>query len=263
MARFTTLYSGSAGNCAVIEENGKYILVDMGRSCKATITALNSIGLSLDDLCGILITHEHSDHISGLMVFLKKVKVPVYGTSATLDAIWAAAAVPETACLIDVEAQTLNIGGFLVSAFPTSHDAAGSCGYRVQTPDGSIMTIATDLGKMTADIFVQFQGAGLAALESNYDAEMLRTGPYPASLKARIASARGHLSNKDSAMAVAQLIDSGCRRIALCHLSEENNHPTQVKTAIENALFETGQEMPEECIVQISRRHTVSDWMEF
>lgn len=263
MPRFTTLYSGSSGNSSVIEADGSFLLVDMGGSCKATLAALEAVGLSPEGLRGILVTHEHIDHIRGLAVFLKRHPVPVLATAATLDALWHAAAVPECADLVEVEGRALRLGGFAVSAFPTSHDAAGSCGFRVIAPCGTAMAIATDLGKMTADIFAQFESAALVALESNYDREMLRTGRYPAALKSRIASARGHLSNNDAAATVAQLVHTGCRRFSLCHLSEENNLPDKVLDAMHAALLDTGLRLPPDCVLQVARRHQPSPWIEY
>jgi phosphoribosyl 1,2-cyclic phosphodiesterase len=128
---------------------------------------------------------------------------------------------------------------------------------------GSVMAIATDLGKMTADVFGRLEGAALVALEANYDREMLRNGPYPAPLKRRIASVTGHLCNDDAAAAVARLVEGGCRRVALCHLSEENNRPELVLAAIRAAFAESGLGPGHGCRLQVMRRHKTSDWMEF
>lgn len=263
MARFTTLYSGSSGNAGVIEENGRFLLVDMGCSCRATVKELEAVGLSAEGLAGILVTHEHSDHIKGLKVFLKKYPVPLYAGIGTLDALWQMDAVPEATEMIAVNERTEDIEGFLVTGFNTSHDAAGSCGFRVVTPGGRIATFATDLGIVTEDVYRHMEDAHLVALEANYDRESLRTGPYPAYLKQRIAGKRGHLSNDASASIVAALISGGCNRIALCHLSQENNHPNLVEKAVESALRRNGVQPPQDCVVQISKRFCASDWMDF
>lgn len=262
MPRFTTLYSGSSGNCAVVKAGGRFLLIDMGGSCRATVRALEGLGLAMEGLLGVLVTHEHSDHIKGLEVFLRKHPAPLLATSATLDALWDSGAVPVSAQLVEVEERCIPLGPFEVNAFPTSHDAAQSCGYRIAV-EGRVMTLATDLGRMTADVFVQFEGASLVALEANYDRQMLRDGPYPAMLKRRISGATGHLCNDDAAATVAQLIGAGCQGVALCHLSEENNRPELVQKAVDAALLQAGQRLPAGCRVQIMRRYETSDWMEF
>jgi phosphoribosyl 1,2-cyclic phosphodiesterase len=212
---------------------------------------------------GVLVTHEHIDHIRGLRVLLKQLSVPLYATAATLDALWESDAVPDEARLEEVEGGPFSVEGFTIQAFRTSHDAVGSCGYRVQTPAGRVVSLATDLGKMTAEVFCMLEGAHVVALESNYDRDMLQTGPYPAYLKRRIASVQGHLSNKDSAAAVAQLVGGGCSQIVLCHLSEENNRPDLVLKAVEEALIESGVTLPPDGTIQVARRYEANDWLTF
>lgn len=263
MAKFVTLYSGSSGNCAVIEQDGRVLLVDIGHSCRATLAALQQVGLSPRDISGILITHEHSDHISGLEVFLRKVPVPVFASAATLDVLWQRDHVPAAAELVAVDGRETDVDGFCVVGFPTSHDAAGCCGFRVTSPAGHSMAIATDLGEITEPVFKNLQNASLVALEANYDPDMLRTGPYPAYLKNRISSSRGHLSNQDCASALTALIVGGCNQVALCHLSQENNHPDHALAALEGAFRAIGRDIPGECTVQVSPRHTPGEWMNF
>ncbi|MDL2324727.1 MBL fold metallo-hydrolase [Ruminococcaceae bacterium OttesenSCG-928-A16] len=263
MSRFTTLYSGSSGNAGVAEHEGRFLLIDMGGSCKMTVAGLQELGLSPQNLGGILVTHEHSDHIKGLNVFLKRFPVPVYGSVATLEALWQMEAVPETTELIGVDEREEDVEGFVVKGFATSHDSAGCCGFRITMPNGKVMAIATDLGEMNNTVFSNLHGAQLVALEANYDPEMLLRGPYPYYLKKRIDSPRGHLSNQDSAATVAALLAAGTQNIALCHLSKENNHPNYVHDAISHALLAAGIQQPQDTTIQISRRYEVSPWMEF
>lgn len=148
MAYFTTLYSGSSGNCALIRSEDKYLLIDMGKSCRTTLTALKTLGLAVSDCVGILVTHEHSDHVSGLDTFLKKhprpaVRMCRYAGYAGLPRHDSAAVEA-----IPVDGQTLEIGSFTVTSFPTSHDVP-CCGYRIRTPEGRVMAFATDLGYLT------------------------------------------------------------------------------------------------------------------
>lgn len=264
MARFVTLYSGSSGNCCIIEQDGRFLLVDMGGSCKATLGALVSVGLTPKNLDGILVTHEHSDHIKGLAVFLKRVKVPVLGTSGTLYALDQISAIPHDIELMAMDTGSeVRLGDFMIRGFATSHDAACSCGWFITTGGGASAAVATDLGHMTPEVLAHLECADMVALEANYDPDMLRYGRYPAYLKNRISGQRGHLSNQDAATTVARLVAAGCRRVALCHLSEENNKPELAAAAVEAAMLEHGLRMPEGCVVQVARRYDPGDWMDF
>ena len=163
MASFTTLYSGSSGNCGLVQCGQKYLLIDMGKSCRITVNALKELGLALSDLEGILVTHEHSDHIKGLQVFLKNHPVPLYAGADTLDALDAMGVLPAGLETQAVEGRTLDVGGFEVTAFPTSHDVP-CCGYRIHTPDGRVMAIATDLGQLTTPVHQNLSGADLVEI---------------------------------------------------------------------------------------------------
>ncbi len=263
MARFVTLCSGSSGNAAVVEEDGSYLLIDIGLSCRATLEALDRVGLHQSGLQGLLITHEHIDHVRGAEVFVRRVGPPVFGSAATLEAMWAAGKLPEAAEAVAVDGRSTEAGGFTVAGFAASHDAAGCCGFFVTTPRGASLALATDLGVMTEEVFRHFQRAQLVAIEANYDEHMLKTGPYPMHLKQRIRSPRGHLSNADSAAAVAALVAGGCRRVALCHMSADNNCAEKVQKALDEAFAATGRPRPADCDIQLSPRYEPGRWMEF
>lgn len=258
MAQFTTFYSGSSGNCAWVEENGRYLLVDMGKSCRITLAALQSLGCDMQKLGGILVTHEHSDHIKGLEVFLRRYNVPVYGTAATLDYLAEHGMVPGTAQLIDVGGGTQDVAGFSVTAFPTSHDSVDCCGYHIATEKGKTISLATDLGYISEEVQANLHGADVVSLEANYDHFMLMSGPYPSYLKARIDSRRGHLCNSDSAAMVTKLIQNGCKHIALCHISNENNTPGLVLQAVQAALLAQQVQPTPDVTVQAAARHDIS-----
>ena len=177
MALFTTLYSGSSGNCGLVREGNQYLLVDMGKSCRTTLTALRRLDLAISDCAGILVTHEHSDHVAGLDTFLKKYPIPVYSSADTLDALDSRGTLPpavETSAMDG--GNPFDIGPFKVSSFPTSHDVP-CCGYRIETPDGRRMALATDLGILTPVVQDSLLGCDLVALEANYDAFSLHGGP--------------------------------------------------------------------------------------
>ena len=262
MARFTTLYSGSSGNCAVIEENGGYFLIDMGKSCRWTTKALYEAGLSISNLKGICVTHEHTDHISGLEVFLRHNNVPVYSGVETLDYLAGKNLVPKTASLHAVNGAPVEAGGFLIESFDTSHDAVGCKGFRVTTPKGKIISVATDLGYVSTAVFNGLQGANLVALEANYDKGMLMTGPYPYYLKTRIASTTGHLGNIESAETLLKLLKAGCDKFALCHMSKENNTTELVMHEMLTTFEAESARQGEDYLMQISLRHDVSPFIE-
>lgn len=262
MALFTTLYSGSSGNCALVVHQGRYLLIDMGKSCRTTLRALNSLGLAVSDCEGILITHEHADHVAGLETFLKHYSVPVFSSAATLDMLESRGTLPPAVDAVAIDGRTEEIGGFMVTSFPTSHDVP-CCGYRIRTPDGSTMALATDLGILTPVVAEHLAGCGLVALEANYDAFSLHGGPYPYYLKVRIASDRGHLDNRACAAAVLDLIQDGCKKFALCHLSQTNNTPELALTTVYNVLLSAGIQPGRDVLIQAQSRNEVSAYIEF
>ena len=223
---------------------------------------LKALGLAASDCDGILVTHEHSDHVKGLSTFLKKNPMPVYGAAATLDFLDANDIVPANCELNTLEGREEDIGCFGVQSFPTSHDVP-CVGYRIHTPDDKTMTIATDLGTLTPPVHEALSGCDLVALESNYDLHMLRSGPYPYYLRARIESVRGHLSNDECSAKLLELIQSGCKKFALCHLSQENNTPALALQTVFTTLGAAGVVPEKDCIVQAQRRNEVSPALEF
>lgn len=224
MAKFYPLFSSSSGNAHYIGGRNAGILVDAGVSCKRILGALETNGLNPGCIQGIFITHTHSDHIKGLRVLSGKLRCPVYGTETTLSVLQEGGHIPPGIDCCPVENGSL-CGDCEVTAFSTSHDAPGSCGYRIRTPDEKLCAVCTDLGVMTDEVRRGILGCDMVLLESNYDPGMLRNGPYPPDLKRRIASEHGHLSNPDAARTAAELVAEGTTRILLGHLSPHNNTP--------------------------------------
>lgn len=262
MAEFTSLYSGSSGNSSVVRCGEKYLIVDMGKGVRTTSAALKELGLSISDCDGILITHEHSDHVKGLSTFLKKNPLPVYGSSETLEFLEENGIVPPGCEMTALSYRAEDVGSFGVQMFPTSHDVP-CVGYRIYTPDDKTMTIATDLGVLTPPVHEALSGCDLVALESNYDLHMLRSGPYPYYLRARIEGTRGHLSNDECAAKLLELVQEGCKKFALCHLSQDNNTPMLALQTVFTTFGAAGVVPEKDCIVQIQRRNEVSPVLEF
>lgn len=240
MSRFCPLFSSSKGNSAYLSGGGTHLLIDMGVSLRQLTRALGDHDLAPDMLHGVLITHEHTDHIKGLPMLLKKYRLPVYGSRGTLKHLAARADLPAGALLIELS-QTTEIGGIEVTPFATPHDASHSTGFRFRMPDDRTVAVATDLGHITDEVRTHISGCDLVMLESNYDPDMLACSSYPYPLKRRIRGDFGHLSNEDSARECVHLIQGGTTRLFLAHLSEQNNLPEiarrTAKALLDNACM--------------------------
>ena len=251
MARFCTLFSGSSGNCTYIGGGRGGLLVDVGVSCRAAMNALAQVGAETSSLAGILITHEHIDHIRGLKVLLKKVKVPVYSAPETLEFLVRGDYLPPDAQLTPLTAP-MEIGGMEVVPFETSHDGVAPQGYRITASDGRKIAVATDLGFVSDQVDRALSGCDLVLLESNYDPGMLSCGPYPYYLKKRIMSPKGHLSNEDCAAQLVRLVETGTTRVVLAHLSQENNLPQLAFETAKSELAASGCRLGEVYLLQVA-----------
>lgn len=239
--RITTFASGSTGNCALISDGGTAILIDAGISMKRISGCLTAEGLTFDELSGVLITHEHSDHISGLPMLLKHHELRVY--APRMVAARLAATLPpgleDYISAVDMRSP-FDLGGVTVTAFRTMHDTPDSAGYRVDGDSGAL-GFCTDLGCVTDEVLEAIGGVDAAVIEANHDEQMLRYGSYPATLKRRILSDRGHLSNESSGELAVFLSRAGARDIMLAHLSRENNRPSKAFDAVTQALEAAGE----------------------
>lgn len=239
MTTVHTLASGSSGNALVFSCGDTHILVDAGISCRRITTALKTLGLGLEDLDGLLITHVHSDHISGLQTLLKKSDFPILASGRTCRELeYRLAGISHRLRELKAMAKT-PLGQCSVTAFPTSHDAPGSFGYRLDSAEGSL-GILTDTGYVTPEAREVLLGVDMAVLEANHDVEAVRSGPYPYYLKARILGREGHLCNEDAAEFAAELVEQGTSELILAHLSLENNTPAMAQNAVERALSARG-----------------------
>ena len=222
--RLTILGSGSSGNCAYLETDEARILIDAGFSLRQTRRRLATIGRGPENLTAILITHEHSDHVSGLAALSEKLHVPVYCNRLTRDAIEYQLRV-KLDCRLFTTGSSLEIGDLLVDTFSIPHDAQDPVGFLVQTAAGNIGFL-TDLGHATRLALERVRRANVLVLESNHDIKMLQDCPHrPWSLKQRILGRHGHLSNEAAADAAEQIMSAELRHLYLGHLSRECNRP--------------------------------------
>lgn len=217
------LASGSSGNSFYISagEGQGGILIDAGISARRIRGALDDAGIGTEGIRAILVTHDHSDHTSGLRVLAKQLRVPLYGSETTLQHL-SACMEPQTR-LIPLEAEA-EIAGMGIVSFPTQHDAEGSVGFRIET-GRRVIGFATDLGCITDVVWDHLRGSQLVVLESNYDENMLRICRYDRFLKQRICSDYGHLANSAAAECITRLTQRGTSRFILAHLSRESNTP--------------------------------------
>ncbi len=236
MARLCPLFSGSSGNSYYIGSRSAGLLIDAGRSARQLDSMLKLCGIDPLAIQGILVTHEHADHVSGLRVFARKYGLPVFSSTGTLRALESTLEGVETHETED----GLQIAGMTVRPFATSHDCADPQGFRIQTEDGRVFALATDLGVLSDGVKERLLGADFVVIESNHDREMLRNGRYPFHLKQRILSDRGHLSNDVCAGFLPELAKSGTRRFLLAHLSRENNSPSLALNISLSALVRAG-----------------------
>ncbi len=232
------LASGSKGNAILVEMDGVKILIDAGISATRIKKGLAAYGMEPGELAGVLITHEHRDHIAGLTTLSKWYSLPIFARRGTLAALSCAVQVPQ-ALLQPVE-DFFELEGLRIECFSTSHDAADPVGWRICGSEQFVL--ATDLGFVTSSVQAALEGADILVLESNYDPEMLQEGSYPWPLKRRIMSNRGHLANADAAWALVRLKQKP-GQVVLAHLSEENNRPEIAEAAVRKILLRQGIEM--------------------
>lgn len=235
MIKLTSLFSSSKGNCTYVFSENTKILVDVGVSTKRVVDALAKQSVNPSEIDGILITHEHSDHIKGIKVFCKKYKVPVFASKKT----WQALVSLEIENSLKKEFEPcvdFSIGDINIHPFSIPHDAIDPCGFNLLCQKEKV-TVATDIGHITPDLLSSFESSSTILLESNHDISMLKAGNYPYMLKQRIAGNYGHLSNLTSAETIEYLIKKGTKNFILAHLSEENNIPSLALETVKSRLF--------------------------
>ena len=243
MTTFQTLASGSGGNAALLSHRETRLLIDMGISCRRVCQGLAQAGVRPEELAGVVITHEHSDHIGGLATYIKKYRTPIFCTPGTgRQLAYRLAGVEDLLRPVPL-GETVEAGAAALTLLPTSHDCSESAALHLSLPDGRVGYL-TDTGYIPEETGRALLGAELLVLESNHDVDMLRAGPYPYALKQRVLGEWGHLSNADAARYAAASVRAGTRAILLAHLSRENNTPQLALEAAGALLRQEGYTGP-------------------
>ena len=257
-----SIASGSSGNCIYVGSECAHVLIDIGISGKKMEQGLNSLDLTGRDIDGILITHEHSDHIKGLGVIARKYGIPIYATGGTVDAMLRCGflgKIPEGIFREIREDQTFEIKDLKINPFTISHDAAQPVGYRLECRESSV-GIATDLGKYNDYIIENLQNLDALLLEANHDIRMLQVGKYPYYLKQRILGDRGHLSNENAGRLLCRLLHDNMKAVFLGHLSRENNYEELAyETVCSEVTLGDNPYKSKDFKIQVAKRDFVSE----
>lgn len=257
-----TLVSGSSANCTYVEVDGSGLLIDAGAGIRRTEALLNSVDSSLCKIKGIFITHEHSDHISGLKTITKKYRIPILANQNTLNEI--SYYLPEVDtdlfCTLPTGGNAKS-GSFTVTSFPCMHDSAECAGYVIDTGFCKV-GVSTDLGQITDEVRNALNGCKVLVFEANHDIDMLRNGSYPYPLKQRISGPNGHLSNQQSGEGLIEFVQNGAEQVYLAHLSKDNNTESLCRCTVENILRRSGIEVEKDVRVRVAPRSDRSEVFE-
>lgn len=239
MTTFQTFASSSSGNASLFSSEGTHLLIDIGLSCRRVCQALAARGLKPEDLAAVLITHEHTDHISGLATYIKKYRTPIVCTPGTARQLsYRLAGIEELLRPVPL-GETVSFPAAAVTLLPTSHDCRESAAFHIASPEAAVGYL-TDTGYIIDQTGRRLLGVDLLVLESNHDEDMLRAGPYPYALKQRVLGPLGHLSNRAAACYALDIARAGARTILLSHLSQENNTPQLALETVGGPLARMG-----------------------
>jgi len=246
------LASGSSGNCIYLETNKTKLLVDAGLSGKEIKKRLAAIDVLPEDIQALVLTHEHIDHSRGAGVLSRQLGIPIFCSGETANA----AKLGKVSQLRHFEpGEGFAINGFYLQPFSVPHDAVDPVGFIIQNSRFKV-GLATDMGQVTRLIAQRLMGVNLLILETNHDEQLLKEGSYPWSLKQRIRSSQGHLSNRQAASALQEWLDPSLKQIMLAHLSESNNRPMLAFESISQVVLASGLS---DLKLSLSMQHQVSD----
>ena len=258
--RVCSLFSGSSGNSTYIGAEKTHILVDAGLPGRNIVAGLKQVGIDGRDLTGILITHEHSDHIKGAGVLSRKFNLPIYANEGTWEAMDAkiGRVAPNNRRVFDND-MDFYIEDINVQPYEIPHDAADPVGFSFYFQNKKI-SIATDLGHTNSNIIKTVMDSDLVILEANHDLDMLKAGPYPVYLKKRILGRKGHLSNEDSGKTLLELIKGSVTHVLLAHLSKQNNYPQLAYQTVTDILESNGVRVGRDILVDMTYRDRASNF---
>ncbi len=249
----SVLASGSKGNSTFIEMNGTKILVDAGISALRIKKSLFAIGVEVEELDGILITHEHRDHIGGLTTLSRKYNLPIYTRLDTFSSMYCRDTIPDQCC--NAIGENFCVGNLKIGAFNISHDAADPIGFTILDRDIKC-TVATDLGFVTSSVQAALDYSDVLVLEANHDTDLLKKGAYPWYLKQRILSNRGHLSNEDAAWALVRMKKQNTK-VFLAHLSAENNDPHVAHATVCGIVEQQGYDLGTDLDIRLTKQNEI------
>ena len=255
---FTTIASGSSGNCVYVGTENTKVLFDAGISGKKVEEGLKGLDICGSDIDAIFVTHEHTDHIKGVGVMSRKYNIPIYATEGTWDAMKDKIGKIREENIRYVYKREKNIlNDLCISSFEIPHDAAEPVGYSIMT-DKVKIAIATDIGHVTREILDNLKECDAMLLESNHDVDMLKDGSYTYELKRRILGKYGHLSNETAGKLLACVLSDKLKYIFLGHLSNENNTPKLAYNTVKDILKEYGVDMNRDLDVSLAERYCLS-----
>jgi len=262
---FLSLASGSSGNCYYLGTPEFGVLIDAGIGIRTIKKVLKDKSIEFTRIAGILITHDHADHIKTVGCLGEKYNIPIYTTEMVHKGIEKSRYVEEVLYqskrVIEKEIPFF-IKDFKITAFEVPHDSTDNVGYYIEYADQRF-TIATDVGHITDTITKYLCKANRLILEANYDEEMLKFGSYPSFLKERVSSPTGHLSNREAAEFLATHYVPELKDVWLCHLSRDNNHPELAYKTIDIRLFQEGVRVGKDVLLHVLKRTTPSELFEF
>lgn len=264
--QFMSLGSGSSGNCYFLGTKAHGLFIDAGIGIRNIQKIAKNYGIKMEHIRGVLVTHDHADHIKAVGHLAEKFNIPVYATREIHEGLDRNYGM--TKKLSDVhkrfirKKETLQIADFTITCFDVPHDATDNCGFYIET-GGKVFSFITDIGHITEEVAQYIQRTNYLIIEANYDEAMLQTGPYPIRLKERIASPNGHMCNREMANYLACHFPPGLQHVWLCHLSKDNNRPDIALQTVVNAFQKQGITVGQDVKVTPLQRTLPSDMFSF
>lgn len=262
MLKFISFGSGSSGNCYLLYTETSALMIDSGVGVRILKRHFRDHGISFSRINGILVTHDHADHVKSVGYISGEYNIPVYALDSVHRGIEKNFCVRKKVvaeCKREVCAgETFQIEDFTITPFIVPHDSNGNLGYRIEVEDKTFC-LMTDVGHITDDIKSNIHSADYLVIEANHDEQMLQNGPYPQYLKERVAGDTGHLSNTRCANALAENASEKLKHVWLCHLSEENNHPELLRKTMEEILSASGIKLGTSLKLDILKRRQPSE----